>query len=338
MAIIHKDISQLTQKSEIAGTEKIPVSDTEYVTPNQIAGLAGGGGDVPIATTQPAGGMLPNTVYDLGKLTSATTFNLAAASDTNKVNIWHWTFSVSSSSVAISWPSGLVWSDDDVPPTVNAEYLYEMQVRLISGMMVAYYKVTALPVVLPTGYTAHNWIAKTSGTAYIDTNYIPTTKPRVEVEIMKVGATVDADLFGCDPQTTNAYFIFDPDTSTAAATSVTVYYKYGNVTSGSIACNIGANAWASIIAADSLSVNGTVTQWATSWNFASNTGKFKIFGGRDNTAVNFRMRRLKLYDGDTLVRDMVPCENSSAVAGMYDLVGDTFYASAAAGQTFTVGD
>ena len=43
MAITHKDINLLTQKATIAGTEKIPISDTEYVTPNQIASLGGGG-------------------------------------------------------------------------------------------------------------------------------------------------------------------------------------------------------------------------------------------------------------------------------------------------------
>lgn len=36
MALTHKDINLLTQKSTIAGSEKIPVSDTEYITPNQI--------------------------------------------------------------------------------------------------------------------------------------------------------------------------------------------------------------------------------------------------------------------------------------------------------------
>ena len=39
MAVTYKDIDQLTQKSALAGTEKIPVSDTEYTTPNQIVGL-----------------------------------------------------------------------------------------------------------------------------------------------------------------------------------------------------------------------------------------------------------------------------------------------------------
>lgn len=43
MAITYKDINQLSQKSQVAGTEKIPVSDTQYITPNQIAALAPGG-------------------------------------------------------------------------------------------------------------------------------------------------------------------------------------------------------------------------------------------------------------------------------------------------------
>lgn len=39
MAVTYKDIGQLTQKSSVAGTEKIPVSDTQYITPSQIAGM-----------------------------------------------------------------------------------------------------------------------------------------------------------------------------------------------------------------------------------------------------------------------------------------------------------
>lgn len=37
MAVTYKDIDLLTQKSAVAGTEKIPVSDTQYLTPAQIA-------------------------------------------------------------------------------------------------------------------------------------------------------------------------------------------------------------------------------------------------------------------------------------------------------------
>lgn len=36
MAITYKDIDLLSQKASLAGTEKLPVSDTEYITPDQI--------------------------------------------------------------------------------------------------------------------------------------------------------------------------------------------------------------------------------------------------------------------------------------------------------------
>lgn len=39
MGVSYKDINLLTQKSSVAGTEKLPVSDTEYITPSQIAGM-----------------------------------------------------------------------------------------------------------------------------------------------------------------------------------------------------------------------------------------------------------------------------------------------------------
>lgn len=37
MSVTYKDIDDLSQKSSVAGTEKIPVSDTQYITPAQIA-------------------------------------------------------------------------------------------------------------------------------------------------------------------------------------------------------------------------------------------------------------------------------------------------------------
>lgn len=37
MAVTYKDVSLLTQKASVAGTEKIPVSETNYITPKQIA-------------------------------------------------------------------------------------------------------------------------------------------------------------------------------------------------------------------------------------------------------------------------------------------------------------
>ena len=47
----YKDINLLTQKAAVSGTEKLPVSDTEFITPDQIteslnAQLNGGNGEI----------------------------------------------------------------------------------------------------------------------------------------------------------------------------------------------------------------------------------------------------------------------------------------------------
>lgn len=40
MSVTYKDINNYSQKQAIDGTEKIPVSDTDYITPTQIIGLS----------------------------------------------------------------------------------------------------------------------------------------------------------------------------------------------------------------------------------------------------------------------------------------------------------
>lgn len=59
MAVSYKDIDSLSKKTAVAGTEKIPVSDTEYITPEQISNgslsLSGGtmtGAIAPAASQQ----------------------------------------------------------------------------------------------------------------------------------------------------------------------------------------------------------------------------------------------------------------------------------------------
>ena len=81
-----------------------------------------------IVTTQPNGGFLPNVVYDLGTLTGTITFALAAATDNNIVNAYHWTFETSSTAPTISWPSGVNWLGGS-SPVVGTSCHYEIMVR-----------------------------------------------------------------------------------------------------------------------------------------------------------------------------------------------------------------
>lgn len=71
-----------------------------------------------------------------------------------------------------------------------------------------------------------------------------------------------------------------------------------------------------------LNTNEDPTTWTS-------TGNLWLFGGK-NTGTNrssaSRIYRCKIYDGDTLLRDYIPCQRiSDDVYGLYDLVNELFY-------------
>lgn len=51
MAVTYKDIDTLSQKASVAGTEKIPVSDTQYITPAQI--VSGKQDTITVSSSEP---------------------------------------------------------------------------------------------------------------------------------------------------------------------------------------------------------------------------------------------------------------------------------------------
>lgn len=81
-----------------------------------------------IATTQPAGGFLPNVVYDLGTLTGSQSFTLATASDATIANAYFWTFEAGSTAPTITWPANITWAGGSAP-TISANKHYEIMIR-----------------------------------------------------------------------------------------------------------------------------------------------------------------------------------------------------------------
>lgn len=65
----YKDINLLTQKAAMSGTEKIPVSDTEFITPDQITDFVTNEGQnyVPRCTINSSGGIDGNPDWFIGK-------------------------------------------------------------------------------------------------------------------------------------------------------------------------------------------------------------------------------------------------------------------------------
>lgn len=85
-------------------------------------------------TSQPSGGMLPNVWYDLGTISSNTTFSVASPSDSNITNHYFWTFDTGSSAPTITWPNAITSWYGGSAPTINANKHYE--VSLLNGVAV----------------------------------------------------------------------------------------------------------------------------------------------------------------------------------------------------------
>ena len=108
---------------------------SDFLTQHQD--ISGKADKILIQTTQPSGGMLPNVMYNLGTLSSDTTFSLAAATDNTVANVWSWNFSIGNTVPNLTWPTtGITAWDDGVEPSSVANTYYEINV--MNGIAIAY--------------------------------------------------------------------------------------------------------------------------------------------------------------------------------------------------------
>lgn len=87
-----------------------------------------------VASTQPAGGMLPNICYEYGTLSADTTFALDSTNvDSSIVNIYYWIFSTSSTAPTITFPNDITaWAGNCLSngaPVIAASKRYEISVK-----------------------------------------------------------------------------------------------------------------------------------------------------------------------------------------------------------------
>lgn len=190
---------------------------------------------------------------------------------------------------------------------------------------------------LPSGYTQVEYIQST-GTQYINTGFNPKYNTRILMEASGlVTGSTGQWLFGarngtnsttanqfCLYRTPNQtfradYFGTNTTLSLTDASGRTVYERNANVVNchGLTVVNTAVTSGTVSIPLYILTLNNNGTAHA-------NGAQVKLYS-------------CKIYDGVTLVRDFVPCTNSSGTVGLYDLAGGSFYTNAGTGS-FTVGD
>ena len=172
------------------------------------------------------------------------------------------------------------------------------------------------------------WLGS-SGTQKIDTEYVFTTDPRVETTMM-LTSNADRDVAGTSTANASCFIIDYNDAGKI------IYYRYhaASYTAVTYPASI-LNQWVEAVWGSEVRHNGTVLKPLATQNFSDNTASFQLFYGRNG--MTGRLKGVRMYDGNVLVRDFEPAVMSDGTPCMYDRVTDKCYLNSGTG-TFSTGD
>ena len=184
---------------------------------------------------------------------------------------------------------------------------------------------------LPRGYTELEYI-QSSGTQYIDTGFKPNQDTRVVTKFdMLQTDTAWRKLWGSGSGSYNLDFALWND----GTTKLQSYYgtKTNNtvpITGMSLDVDANKNIWK--YSGETITFNKN--------NFTCAYSMYIFNVNKDNNPNYLpgmmKLYLFKIYDNDVLVRDFIPCKNSSGTIGLYDSVNNQFYQNAGTG-TFIAG-
>lgn len=178
---------------------------------------------------------------------------------------------------------------------------------------------------LPEGYAEVQYI-QSSGTQYVDTGFKPNQDSRVIIKL-STSETGSHTVFGAD--------IDWVDNGFALGVGFTHYGKETGTISG---LNNGSphevDFNKNIISMDGSTV---LTMGASTFSVPHNLALFannRAGGIQEKTTM--ALYYCRIYDGNTIIRDYIPCKNAGGAVGLYDLVDGKFYGNAGTGS-FTAG-
>ena len=184
---------------------------------------------------------------------------------------------------------------------------------------------------LPTGYTQVEHIRST-GTQYIDTNFIPNQDTRIKVKIMtkNISGMTNKTVFGSRESATSKHF----GLTMGNGSQNSWWTGYGT---DLIATNISASGDTLYEIEKNKNVtilNGSVlaTNQSQTFTCPSNLYLFCMNQKGPTFYSNIELYLCKIWDNDVLIRNFIPCKNPSNVIGMYDTVNDVFYSNAGTGS------
>lgn len=181
---------------------------------------------------------------------------------------------------------------------------------------------------LPSGYGKIDYIEAT-GTQYFDTGFKPNQNTRVVMDIEVLATTQCAPFGARASQNGTTYTLF-------LLTATTGRTDYGTskqtMTFSSILGRYTIDANKNVVTVNGVSITHTATTFSVDYNMfllAVNTA------GAASNYAKVKLYSCKIYDNGTLVRDFVPCKNTTGALGLWDNVKSKFYANAGTGTLST---
>ena len=187
---------------------------------------------------------------------------------------------------------------------------------------------------LPSGYTQLEYI-QSSGTQYIDTGFKQNQNSRVVVDLQLPAAPSGSYAWiyeGRDSGPSNRHGVY------ATKSNGRWYGGYGSSTKNT-GVSYDLTARLTVDFDKNVLTIGDVATEFTEATFQSDTTTTLFGCNTAGTVANFASCKLyscQIYDNGALVRNFIPCKNTSGAVGLYDTVGAQFYANAGTG-TFTAG-
>lgn len=192
---------------------------------------------------------------------------------------------------------------------------------------------------LPAGYQEIEYIEST-GTQYIDTGFNPTTSTKVSI-----------DLLLTDPTTT--FVPFGAKESNASDTREKQFFTMAMGGNSRFEANYFSRTEANLLNLADYAQRGTLSLDGSALTFNESTASLNYTGGTNavpypmflfgynisGTPTNRGSMQLfgcQIWEGEVLVRNFVPCTNSTGDIGLYDLVGGAFYSNTGT-EVFTAG-
>lgn len=185
---------------------------------------------------------------------------------------------------------------------------------------------------LPNGYTELEYI-QSNGTQYINTEFTPNAKSKIEMRIAITDYSVN-----------NCFFCARNEKSATDAKSFTAFYIavgsyrfdfFGESKSSSSVEAV--NTITDVKAENGTLIIGSIVLNATPKTLSCNM-PWILLGSASSSEINTitnaakaKLYSCKIYDNGILVRDFIPCINEENEAGLYDLVNSKFYGNAGTG-------